>query len=125
LGTKAEFKAMCDEAHKYGVKVIVDTVFNHLANGTTGNTLNSQTPSDIRGDSNCWHTVTTNISNYSNRYDITHNCLDGLPDFILVHAQALAVTQCLYQEVYGLTQNHGNQNTCHNKQQGMIDTEVH
>ena len=80
LGTKAEFKAMCDEAHKYGVKVIVDTVFNHLANGTSDNTLNSQTPSDIRNDSSCWHTVTNNISNYSDRYDVTHNCLAGLPD---------------------------------------------
>ena len=29
LGTKDEFKAMCDEAHKYGIKVIVDVVPNH------------------------------------------------------------------------------------------------
>lgn len=29
LGTEDEFKAMCDEAHKYGVKVIVDVVANH------------------------------------------------------------------------------------------------
>lgn len=80
LGTKDDFIAMCNEAHKYGIKVIVDTVFNHLANGNTGNTLNSQTPSDIKDDSGCWHTVTNNISNYSDRYDITHNCLSGLPD---------------------------------------------
>ncbi len=80
LGTKAEFKAMCAEAHKYGIKVIVDTVFNHLANDNAGNTLNSQIPSDIRNDSSCWHSVTNNISNYSDRYDITHNCLSGLPD---------------------------------------------
>ena len=44
LGTKSEFKAMCEEAEKYGIKVIVDTVFNHLANGNSGNTLNSQIP---------------------------------------------------------------------------------
>ena len=29
LGTKDEFKAMCDEAHKYGIKVIVDVMANH------------------------------------------------------------------------------------------------
>lgn len=29
LGTEEEFKAMCEEAHKYGVKVIVDVVANH------------------------------------------------------------------------------------------------
>ncbi|MBR2715396.1 MAG: hypothetical protein IKB73_04220, partial [Ruminococcus sp.] len=80
LGTKSEFKAMCDEAEKYGIKVIVDTVFNHLANANSDNSLNSQIPSDIRDDSSCWHNIYTNISNYSDRYDITHRCLAGLPD---------------------------------------------
>ena len=80
LGTKSEFKAMCAEAHKYGIKVIVDTVFNHLANDNSDNTLSSQIPSDIRNDSGCWHSVKTNISNYSDRYDMTHHCLAGLPD---------------------------------------------
>ena len=32
FGTKAEFKAMCDEAEKYGVRVIVDIVANHMGN---------------------------------------------------------------------------------------------
>ena len=31
LGSKEEFKAMCEEAHKYGVHIIVDIVSNHLA----------------------------------------------------------------------------------------------
>ena len=31
-GNKAEFKAMCDEAEKYGVRVIVDIVANHMGN---------------------------------------------------------------------------------------------
>ncbi len=29
FGTRDEFKAMCDEAHRYGIKVIVDSVLNH------------------------------------------------------------------------------------------------
>lgn len=29
FGTKEEFKAMCDTAHQYGIKVIVDSVLNH------------------------------------------------------------------------------------------------
>lgn len=29
FGTKEEFKAMCDVAHQYGIKVIVDSVLNH------------------------------------------------------------------------------------------------
>ena len=30
LGTKEEFEEMCDVAHSYGLKVIVDTVINHM-----------------------------------------------------------------------------------------------
>ena len=35
LGNAEEFKAMCDEAEKYGVNVIVDIVSNHLAGSDT------------------------------------------------------------------------------------------
>lgn len=79
LGTKSDFKAMCDEAHKYGVKVIVDAVLNHMANNGD-NVLSPTIPDDIRNDSNCWHSITTNTSNWSSRWDITHNCMGGLPD---------------------------------------------
>ena len=79
LGTKSEFKAMCDEAHKYGVKVIVDAVLNHMANNGD-NTLSPTIPSDIKNDSSCWHSITTNTSNWNSRWDITHNCMGGLPD---------------------------------------------
>lgn len=34
LGNEAEFKAMIAEAHKYGIKIIVDLVLNHTANPT-------------------------------------------------------------------------------------------
>ncbi len=80
LGTKTEFKAMCEEAHKYGVKVIVDTVFNHMANDSSENTINNQITSDLRNDSGCWYSVTWNTSNWEDRYDVTHNCLSGFPD---------------------------------------------
>lgn len=32
LGTKAELKALCDEAEKYNISIIADIVFNHMAN---------------------------------------------------------------------------------------------
>ena len=79
LGTKTEFKAMCEEAHKYGVKVVVDAVLNHMAN-KGDNTLSDTIPSDIRNDGSCWHSVTQNTQNWSSRWDITHNCMGGLPD---------------------------------------------
>ena len=77
-GTKSEFKDMCDEAHKYGIKVIVDAVLNHLANNGD-NTLSPTIPDDIRNDSSCWHDIKTN-SWYATRYDITQYCMGGLPD---------------------------------------------
>lgn len=80
LGTKSQFEAMCTEAHKYGIKVIVDAVFNHMANDSTENTINPQISSDLRDDPNCWYSVTWNTSNWEDRYDVTHNCLSGLPD---------------------------------------------
>lgn len=38
LGTKEELKALCDEAHKYGIKIICDIVSNHMANNMSGDT---------------------------------------------------------------------------------------
>lgn len=80
FGTKTEFKAMCAEAEKYGIKVIVDTIFNHTANDMSGNTIHPWIPSEIRNDTNCWHDITKNIYDFDNRYDTTHYCLTGLPD---------------------------------------------
>ena len=34
LGTKAELKSLCDEADKYGIKIICDIVSNHMGNET-------------------------------------------------------------------------------------------
>lgn len=71
LGTKAELKALCDEAHKYGVKVVVDIVANHLA----GNHSNIQ---DDLKDSKYWHTFGGNVD-WANRWQVTHGEI-GMPD---------------------------------------------
>ncbi len=80
LGTKSDFEYMCQTAHKYGVKVIVDVIFNHMANDMSGNTIHPWIPSDIKDNPDCWHDITQNIYNFDNRYDVTHYCLTGLPD---------------------------------------------
>ena len=82
LGTKDEFAAMCKEAHKYGIHVIVDVVANHLGNQTKYD-ISSAVPGDIRNDPNCWHSTNFNSSdeiNYDSRYSITHGSMGGLPD---------------------------------------------
>ena len=81
LGTKAELKSMCDEADKYGVKVIVDVVANHLANnGTNGGTfsnLNSGAANDMK-NANYYHSDSS-WANDDNRYNITQRHI-GMPD---------------------------------------------
>ncbi len=79
LGTASEFKAMCDEAEKYGVKVIVDAVLNHTANNNGNNSISTLVPSDLRDDSSCWHDISRN-SWYETRWDITQFCMEGIPD---------------------------------------------
>ena len=63
LGTKQEFTDMCAEAEKYGVKVIVDIVANHMGNNTGWkNAMTDITPQvgiywkeDMLNDPAYWH----------------------------------------------------------------------
>ncbi len=71
LGTADELRELCEAAHSYGIKVVVDVVANHLA----GNHDNIQ--DDLKADE-YWHTEGA-ISNYNNRYQVTHGQLD-MPD---------------------------------------------
>ncbi|MEE3333541.1 MAG: alpha-amylase family glycosyl hydrolase [Ruminococcus sp.] len=81
LGTKSELEELCTEADKYGIKVIVDIVVNHLANnGTDGGTysyLNSNVESDLK-NANYYHTSNVR-TNDNSRYNITQYHL-GMPD---------------------------------------------
>ncbi len=81
LGNKADFVSMCKTAHKYGIKVIVDVVANHMGNTVEG--TNGFAPSiieDLLNDENCWHDVYKNTSNYNSRLEVTQYCMTGLPD---------------------------------------------
>ena len=81
LGTKAQLTSLCTEADKYGIKVVVDVVANHLANnGTDGGTysyINSAVESDLK-NSNYYHTNNVKFNDNS-RYNITQYHL-GMPD---------------------------------------------
>ncbi len=90
FGTKAEFKAMCDEAEKYGIKVIVDIVANHMANntGSKGNCRDdicSQNDPTFRDDDSCWHLNGSRGIDYGNQHrngdtsSLTHG-FGGWPD---------------------------------------------
>ncbi len=90
FGTKAEFKAMCDEAEKYGIKVIVDIVANHMANnsGSRGNCKDDicgQNDPTFRDDETCWHLNGSTYIDYNNQHrngdasSLTHG-FGGWPD---------------------------------------------
>ena len=70
LGGKDELRSLCEEAEKYGIKVVVDVVANHMA--SQGD--------DGMGDG-CWHNQGSQIDYHSDkgRYSVTHGDI-GMPD---------------------------------------------
>ena len=92
LGTKSEFKAMCDEAEKYGVKVIVDIVANHMGNiqgykiGDQETVMGDISPQvgefwnpDMLTDPSYWHISTSWTHSSDGRFDVTQGNM-GMPD---------------------------------------------
>lgn len=80
VGTRDEFKAMCDEADKYGIKVIVDVIANHT---TPTKSEVSQSLIDAGGGSlnTLYHSNGSKpLNNYGNRLDCTTYEMGGLPD---------------------------------------------
>lgn len=104
LGTKSEFKKMVEEAHKLGLKVIVDAVINHL--GTDDDHVglydNESTDPMTHINPRAWefeteilnakaiHSPWVNMtykenywdgySDYDIEEDLTQHCTSGLPD---------------------------------------------
>ena len=78
LGSRDEFKAMCAEADKYGIKIVVDVVPNHTANNQ------SKVSSNLRNSAggNLYHdTGFIKCNSYSDRFQCTRYSMDGgLPD---------------------------------------------
>ncbi len=71
LGTPEELKELCEAAHEYGIKVVVDVVANHLA-GNHDNIQEDLQPAEY------WHTE-GEITNYNDRYQVTHGKI-GMDD---------------------------------------------
>lgn len=80
LGRRDEFKAMCEEADKYGISVIVDVIANH-----TTPTTDAISKDLIEAGGGSLETLyhegnSHDLSNYSNRLDCTTYKMGGLPD---------------------------------------------
>lgn len=81
LGTREQFKKMCEEADKYGISIIVDVVANHTGNAGGGNL--SFTPANnvdpaIKNNASFWHEA-RGVENWNDRWQVTQWGV-GLPD---------------------------------------------
>ncbi|MCM1066720.1 MAG: alpha-amylase family glycosyl hydrolase [Muribaculaceae bacterium] len=92
VGNKAQLKSLCQEADKYGIKIIVDVVANHI-NGSSAYRAAKW------NDTKYWHSPTWKGINYNDRYSITHNNLGEYPDMNSEHADVRAAVAAFIQEL--------------------------
>ncbi|MFF9121883.1 alpha-amylase family protein [Streptomyces sp. NPDC014889] len=83
LGDRAAFQNMVNTCHTAGVKVVVDTVINHMSAGSgTGTGGSSYTKYGYPGlySNNDFNDCRTDITNYQDRYNVQYCELVGLAD---------------------------------------------
>ncbi len=79
LGTRDEFKTMCDSAYKYNVKVIVDVLPNHTAIDHTA--VLPSLDNAVGGHENLYHANGFKpITKWNDRMECTTGEMGGLPD---------------------------------------------
>jgi len=93
LGSKDDLRNLCSEADKYGIKVIVDVVANHL-NGDTNRVQN-----DLK-DSQYWHNL-GGVSSWADRYQVTHGEI-GMRDLNSEHSYVQQVVANYMKELEGV-----------------------
>ncbi|MBQ6153661.1 MAG: hypothetical protein IJJ15_07940 [Ruminococcus sp.] len=81
LGSYNDLKTLCAEADKYGIKIIVDVVANHLA-GSNNGSWSGNIDNDMK-NSSYFHNLGP-CTNNDNRFDVTHKNI-GMPDLNSEH----------------------------------------
>lgn len=84
LGTEAEFRAMCQEADKYGIKIIVDVISNHMTSDWSKINPSLQNSSYFHNNGG--------INDWNSRYEVTQKALLGLWD---LNTQSATVQQMI------------------------------
>lgn len=82
LGTREQFRLLCEEAANYGINIVVDVVANHTGNAGIDGSLQyvpayNLDPS-IRNNPYFWHEL-RGITNWNDRWQVTQLGI-GLPD---------------------------------------------
>ena len=78
IGSYSDLQALCTEADRYGVKIIVDVVANHLAGSNNGNLANSVETEYKNNKSAYFHNLGAKTSD-NDRYEVTQKNI-GMPD---------------------------------------------
>lgn len=83
LGSEQDFKDMCAEADKYGIKIIVDVIPNHTTprlNDVSQNLINAAGGGKGVAGGLYHKNGFKNITQWGNRYECTTGQMGGLPD---------------------------------------------
>lgn len=77
IGDRDSLKYLCEEAKKYGITIIADAVFNHLASINNIGSLDPHPYCDkeILENPDSFK-VKRNIDNWDDRYQVTHYCMN-------------------------------------------------
>lgn len=79
LGTREDLIALCQEAEKYGVRVIVDVLPNHTS--VDDSQVEPDLDAAVGGHQNLYHAAGfTDIRDYNDRRQCTTGMMGGLPD---------------------------------------------
>lgn len=89
-GNYIQLKQLCADADKYGIKIILDVVANHI-NGAAANRASKW------NNTTYWHSSTFRSINYSNRTSITNDNLGDYPDIKSEHADVRAAVAAFIQ----------------------------
>ncbi|MCQ2148250.1 MAG: alpha-amylase family glycosyl hydrolase [Bacteroidales bacterium] len=79
VGTEEDLIALCNEANKYGIKIIIDVLPNHTTPDQSK--VEADLDAAVGGRENLYHANGRNrIRNYDDRYECTTGEMGGLPD---------------------------------------------
>ncbi|WP_253074663.1 alpha-amylase family glycosyl hydrolase, partial [Paenibacillus plantiphilus] len=82
LGSREQFKRLCEEAEKYGISIIVDVIANHTGNAG-GGALEVQPAHNVdpvlKNNPNFWHSPAKHVESWDRRWNVTQQGI-GLPD---------------------------------------------
>ncbi|MBR1483024.1 MAG: starch-binding protein [Ruminococcus sp.] len=95
LGSYSDLQSLCSEADKYGIKVVVDVVANHLAGWNDGRWADS-IESNMK-KSEYFHNMGA-CSNWDNRYDVTHKNI-GMPDLNSEHGDVQNIVAAMINKM--------------------------